>query len=106
MNAEAIVVDLQNEIKARLDSEEGMYVDMNATGESYLKLVLRSIESLGLKIIPVGAQPIEGGYIVDFGSVVHSWNADMEKISEDSINPAQVIQALRSEGWTILAPGS
>jgi hypothetical protein len=105
MNAEAIVGDLQNEIKARLDSEEGMYVDKNLTGESYLKMVLRSIEALGIRLVPVGALPIGSTYAYDFARIVHSWNAQMEKFSEEDVNPEQVILALQSEGWTLIPPG-
>jgi hypothetical protein len=105
MNAEAIVADLQNEIKVRLDSEEGMYVDKNLTSDSYLKMVLRSIEALGIKLIPAAPQVVDGSYLYDFARVVRNWNAEMEKFSDSDVNAGQVIQALQSEGWTILPPG-
>jgi hypothetical protein len=92
MNTDAFVQDLRTEIKVRLDSEEGMYLDRNSTGTEYLNLVLRSIDGLGFKLVQ------------DFARIVVAWNALNEKITPDDVNPGQVIQALQSEGWTVIPP--
>ena len=104
MNTDAFVQDLRTEIKARLDSEEGMYLDRNSTGTEYLGLVLRAIDGLGFKLVPKEVPVFGESYVQDFARIVVAWNALNDKITPDDVNPGQVIQALQSEGWTVIPP--